>query len=81
MSAKNAAARFRTVTEITLPRAKRPKRSKTGCARGQLTTLYPSLSLASGRDIARGHPQSSGRLTARAADPPRRLYVRPRYWF
>ena len=34
----------RTVTEITLPRAKRPKRSKTGCARGQLTTLYPSLS-------------------------------------
>ena len=35
---------LRTVTEITLPRAKRQKRSKTGCARGQLTTLYPSLS-------------------------------------
>ena len=36
----------RTVTEITLPRAKRPKRWKTGCAQVQLTTLYPSLSLA-----------------------------------
>ena len=37
-------AALRTVTEITLPRAKRPKRWKTGCARVQLTTLYPSLS-------------------------------------
>ena len=36
----------RTVTEITLLRAKRPKRWETGCARVQLTTLYPSLSLA-----------------------------------
>ena len=35
---------LRTVTAITLPRAKRPKRWKTGCARVQLTTLYPSLS-------------------------------------
>ena len=33
--------RFRTVTEITLLRAKRPKRWETGCARVQLTTLYP----------------------------------------
>ena len=36
---------LRTVTEITLLRAKRPKRWETGCARVQLTTLYPSLSL------------------------------------
>ena len=35
---------LRTVTEITLPRAKRPKRWKTGCARVQLATLYRSLS-------------------------------------
>ena len=34
-----------TVTEITLPRAKLPKRWKTGCAQVQLTTLYRSLSL------------------------------------
>ena len=34
----------RRVTEITLPRAKRPKRWETGCARVQLTTLYRSLS-------------------------------------
>ena len=37
---------LRTVTEITLPRAKRLKRWKTGCAQVQLATLYRSLSLA-----------------------------------
>ena len=35
---------LRTVTAITLPRAKRRNGGKTGCARVQLTTLYPSLS-------------------------------------
>ena len=34
-----------TLAEITLPRAKRPKRWKTGYARVQSTTLYRSLSL------------------------------------
>ena len=60
----------RTVTAITLPRAKRPKRWKTGCARVQLTTLYPSLSLRQPGPVpARSPVRRVGLLLGRLLPP------------